>query len=113
MLWPIGPRGRTANRKEDPTRERPASEVDFSPPGKRVVKMPERMARERGYLDSIPVADVPELSGEAIEYWADDHGAQLYFIASSRPTRLATQIESFIARLIARFNNRSREDCPN
>ena len=44
-----GRKFRTANLKDDCTRECPAIEVDFSLPGERVVDMLERVARERGY----------------------------------------------------------------
>ena len=50
-----GRKFRTANLKDDCTRECPAIEVDFSLPGERVVKLLERVARERGYRDILVV----------------------------------------------------------
>ncbi|WP_454283597.1 DDE-type integrase/transposase/recombinase [Roseovarius sp. MBR-79] len=75
-----GRKFRTANLKDDCTRECPAIEVDFSLPGERVVEMLERVARERGYPDILVVDNGPELRGRALDRWADDHGVQLYFI---------------------------------
>ena len=84
-----GRKFRTANLKDDCTRECPAIEVDFSLPGKRVVEMLERVARERGYPDILVVDNGPELRGRALDGWADDHGVQLYFIDPGKPTQNA------------------------
>ena len=75
-----GRKVRTANLKDDCTRERPAIEVDFSLPGERVVEMLERVARERGHPDILVVDNGPKLRGRALDAWADDKGVQLYFI---------------------------------
>ncbi len=99
-----GRKFRTANLKDDCTRECPAIEVDFSLPGERVVDMLERVARERGYPDILVVDNGPELRGRALDGWADDHGVQLYFIDPGKPTQNA-YIES--------FNGRYREECLN
>lgn len=99
-----GRKFRTANLKDDCTRECPAIEVDFSLPGERIVQMPERVARERGYPDIVVVDNGPELRGRAMDGWADDHGVQLYFIDPGKPTQNA-YIES--------FNGRFREECLN
>jgi putative transposase len=48
-----GRKFRTANLKDDCTRERPAILVDFSLPGSRVVGMLDRAAGERGYPDML------------------------------------------------------------
>ena len=53
-----GRKFRTANLKDDCTRECPAIEVDFSLPGERVVEMLNRVARERGYPDVLVVDNV-------------------------------------------------------
>ena len=50
-----GRKFRTANLKDDCTRECPAIEVDFSIPGERVVEMLNQVARERGYPDILVV----------------------------------------------------------
>jgi hypothetical protein len=54
-----GRRFRTANLKDDRTRECPAILVDFSLPGRAVVGMLEDVARERGYPDMLVVDNGP------------------------------------------------------
>jgi putative transposase len=75
-----GRRFRTANLKDDCTRECPAIAVDFSLPGQRVVAMLEDVARERGYPDILVVDNGPELRGRELDRWAHDHGVRLFFI---------------------------------
>ncbi|MEM6304398.1 MAG: IS3 family transposase [Pseudomonadota bacterium] len=99
-----GRKFRTANIKDDCTRECPAIEADFSLPGERVVEMLQRVAQERGYPDILVVDNGPELRGRALDAWADDHGVQLYFIDPGKPTQNA-YIES--------FNGRFRDECLN
>ncbi len=99
-----GRKFRTANLKDDCTRECPAIEVDFSLPGERVVNLLNRVARERGYPDILVVDNGPELRGRALDAWADDNGVQLYFIDPGKPTQNA-YIES--------FNGRFRDECLN
>ena len=53
-----GRKFRTANLKDECTRECPAIEVDFSLPGERVVELLNRVARERGYPDILVVDNV-------------------------------------------------------
>ena len=74
-----GRKFRTANLKDDCTRECPAIDVALSIPGSRVVEMLERVAREQGYPDVLTVDNGPEFRGRALDGWADDHGVQLYF----------------------------------
>lgn len=52
---------RTANLKDDCTRECPAINADFSLPGERVVELLNRLARERGCPDILVVDSGPEL----------------------------------------------------
>ena len=59
---------RTANLKDDCTRECPAIVAALSLPGSRVVKMLERVARERGYPDVLTVDNDPELRGRALPH---------------------------------------------
>lgn len=81
-----GRKFRTANLKNDCTRECPAIDVDFSLPGERVVELLNRVARERGHPDILVVDKGPELRGRALDAGADDNGVQLYFIdLASRP----------------------------
>ena len=99
-----GRKFRTANLKDDCTRECPAIDVDFSLPGERVVELLNRVASERGHPDILVVDNGPELRGRALDAWADDNGVQLYFIDPGKPTQNA-YIES--------FNGRFREECLN
>jgi putative transposase len=97
-----GRRFRTANLKDDCTRECPAILVDFSPPGQRVVGMLDDVARERGYPAMLVVDNGPELRGRELDRWAHDHGVRLFFIDPGKPMQNAS-IES--------FNGRFREEC--
>jgi putative transposase len=97
-----GRRFRTANLKDDCTRECPAILVDFSLPGSRVVGMLEDVAGERGYPDMLVVDNGPEFRGRELDRWAYEHGVQLFFIDPGKPMQNAS-IES--------FNGRFREEC--
>ena len=97
-----GRRFRTANLKDDCTRECPAILVDFSLPGQRVVGLLEDVARERGYPDMLVVDNGPELRGRDLDRWAHEHGVRLFFIDPGKPMQNAS-IES--------FNGRFREEC--
>jgi putative transposase len=97
-----GRRFRTANLKDDCTRECPAILADFSLPGQRVVGMLDDVARERGYPDMLVVDNGPELRGRELDRWAHDHGVRLFFIDPGKPMQNAS-IES--------FNGRFREEC--
>ena len=93
---------RTANLKDDCTRECPAIIADFSLPGSRVVAMLEDVARERGYPDMLVVDNGPEFRGRELDRWAYEHGVKLFFIDPGKPMQNAS-IES--------FNGRFREEC--
>jgi putative transposase len=97
-----GRKFRTANLKDDCTRECPAIRVEFSLPGNRVVEMLENAARERGYPDMIVVDNGPEFRGRDLENWAHDHGVKIFFIDPGKPMQNGS-IES--------FNGRFREEC--
>jgi putative transposase len=97
-----GRKFRTANLKDDCTRECPAILVDFSLPGQRVVGMLEDVARERGYPDMLVVDNGPELRGRDLDRWAYEHGVRLFFIDPGKPMQNGS-IES--------FNGRFREEC--
>ena len=97
-----GRRFRTANLKDDCTRECPAILVDFSLPGQRVVGVLEDVARERGYPDVLAADNGPELRGRELDRWAHEHGVRLFFIDPGKPMQNAS-IES--------FNGRFREEC--
>ncbi len=97
-----GRRFRTANLKDDCTRERPAILVDFSLPGQQVVGMLEDVARERGHPDMLVVDNGPELRGRDLDRWAHANGVKLFFIDPGKPMQNGS-IES--------FNGRFREEC--
>ena len=97
-----GRKFRTANLKDDCTRECPAIAVDFSLPGSRVVAMLEDVARERGCPDMLVVDNGPELRGRDLDRWAYENGVKLFFIDPGKPMQNAS-IES--------FNGRFREEC--
>ena len=97
-----GRRFRTANLKDDCTRECPAIRVDFSLPGQRVVAMLEDVAQVRGYPDVLVVDHGPELRGRDLERWAYENGVKLFFIDPGKPMQNGS-IES--------FNGRFREEC--
>jgi putative transposase len=97
-----GRKFRTANLKDDCTRECPAILVDFSIPGRRVVAMLEDAAQARGYPDMLVVDNGPELRGRDLDHWAHEKGVKLFFIDPGKPMQNAS-IES--------FNGRFREEC--
>ena len=97
-----GRRFRTANLKDDCTRECPAILVDFSLPGARVVAMLDDVARDRGYPDMLVVDNGPEFRGRELDGWAHRSGVKLFFIDPGKPMQNAS-IES--------FNGRFREEC--
>ena len=99
-----GRKFRTANLKDDCTRECPAIEVDLSLPASRVVAMLERAGAERGFPETLVVDNGPELRGRALEEWAWHRGVKLFFIDPGKPVQNA-YIES--------FNGRFREECLN
>ena len=97
-----GRKFRTANLKDDCTRECPAIVADFSLPGHRVVAMLEDAAQARGYPDMLVVDNGPELRGRDLDHWAHEKGVKLFFIDPGKPMQNAS-IES--------FNGRFREEC--
>jgi putative transposase len=97
-----GRRFRTANLKDDCTRECPAIIADHPLPGQRVVGMLEAAARERGYPEMLVVDNGPELRGRDLDRWAHEHGVRLFFIGPGKPMQNGS-IES--------FNGRLREEC--
>jgi putative transposase len=97
-----GRKFRTANLKDDCTRECPAILVDFSLPGHRVTLMLDDVARERGYPDILVVDNGPEFTGRDLENWAHQNGVKLFFIDPGKPMQNGS-IES--------FNGRFRDEC--
>jgi putative transposase len=97
-----GRKFRTANLKDDCTRECPTIVVDFSVPGRRVVAMLEDGAKVRGHLDMLVVDNGPELRGRELDRWAYENGVRLFFIDPGKPMQNGS-IES--------FNGRFHEEC--
>lgn len=95
---------RTLNVVDDFTRECPAIEVDTSLPGLRVVRVLDRLVRERGVPQRILVDNGPEFAGRALDRWVYEHGVELHFIQPGKPTQNAW-VES--------FNGKFRDECLN
>lgn len=95
---------RTLNIVDDLTRECPAIEVDTSLPGRRVTRVLDRVAVDRGYPARLVVDNGPEFAGRALDEWAYHNGVELHFITPGRPVENA-YIES--------FNGKFRDECLN
>ena len=96
---------RTANLKDDCTRERVAIDVDHSLPGASVAAMPERAVRERGRAPDIITADNgTEFRSRAVQSRASERRVRPFFIDPGKPTR-NPYTES--------FNGRFRIECLN
>jgi putative transposase len=86
------------------TREALALEVDTSLPGRRVVRVLERLLAERDRPVQLVLDNGPELISRALEEWARQHAVTLHFIDSGKPIQNA-HCESFHGRL--------RDECLN
>ena len=99
-----GRRLRVLTLVDDYSRECPAIEVDTSLPGARVVRVLEKVSRERGLPETIVVDNGPEFAGKALDAWAYEKGVGLHFIEPGKPVQNA-YIES--------FNGKLRDECLN
>jgi len=97
-----GRKFRTLNLMDGFTRESPRIEVDTSLPGRRVVRVLEKVAGERGYPQAIQVDNGPEFISRVVDQWAFAHGVELHFSEPGQPTQNA-HIES--------FNGKFRDEC--
>ena len=97
QVWPMdfmadalssGRKLRTLNVVDDYTRECLAIEVDTSLPGARVVRVLERLGRERGRPRQIRTDNGPEFAGRALDQWASRKGWSS--TSSSRESRCRT-----------------------
>lgn len=86
------------------TREALALEVDTSLPGRRVVRVLDRLRGERPAPAQIVLDNGPELISRVLEQWADQQAITLHFIAPGKPVQNAF-CESFHSRL--------RDECLN
>jgi putative transposase len=86
------------------TREALALEVDTSLPGRRVVRVLDRLLDEREHPVQLVLDNGPELISRALEAWAHRHAVALHFIDPGKPIQNA-HCESFHGRL--------RDECLN
>jgi putative transposase len=86
------------------TREALALEVDTSLPGSRVVRVLERLRKERPLPALLVLDNGPELISRVLEQWAHQHAVTLHFIDPGKPIQNA-HCES--------FHGRVRDECLN
>jgi len=99
-----GRRFRTLNVVDDYTRECVAIEVDTSIGGVRVVRVLEKLKKERGLPRQIRSDNGAEFLSRAVDQWAFEQGLQWHTIQPGRPME-NSYIES--------FNGRFRDECLN
>ncbi len=92
---------RTLNIIDDFNREALWIEVDTSLPARRVIRVLEQVAAERGYPQVIRSDNGPEFIAQVIADWASDHHLSWAFIEPGKPAQNA---------YIERFNRTYRED---
>lgn len=99
-LW-YGKRFRTFNLTDDFNREALTIEVDISLEARRIVRVLDRVASERGYPTKLRMDNGPELTSVHIAAWAETHGIELIFIEPGKPMQNG---------FIERFNRTYREE---
>ena len=99
-----GRRFRALNVLDDCSRESVAIEVAVSIPGRRVTRVLDHVAAERGYPDAIVMDNGPEFTGRALDRWAAEHGVHLHFIDPGKPMQNA---------FVESFNDKFRSECLN
>jgi len=99
-LW-YGQRFRTFNLVDDFNREGIAIEIDTSLPAKRIIRVLDRVALERGYPAKLRVDNGPELTSVQMADWAEAHRVELEFIQPGKPMQNG---------FIERFNRTYREE---
>jgi putative transposase len=99
-----GRKVRTLSIEDAYTRELLAVEVDTSLPALRVVRVLERLHRERGLPERIVIDNGTEFTSKALDQWAYENNVTLQFITPGRPMENG-YIES--------FHGRFREECLN
>lgn len=85
-------------------REALVLEVDTSITGRRVKRILDEIAAERGYPESITSDNGPEFTSRVMDAWAYKHGIKLDFIDPGKPVQNA---------LVESFNGRFRDECLN
>ncbi len=96
---------RTLNVVDDATRECLAIEVDTSLSGRRVGRVLDAIARERGrYPSRIVLDNGPECTSKALNEWAYQRGVTLAFIRPGKPVENC---------FVESFNGKFRDECLN
>lgn len=80
---------RTLNVIDDFNREGLATEVDYSLPSERVVRVLDQVAEERGYPRKLRSDNGPEFIAQALATWAEEHDVELIPIEPGKPTQNA------------------------
>jgi putative transposase len=99
-----GRKFRTLTIVDEHTRECPALEVDTSLPGKRVIRVLENLAGDRGIPKEIRVDNGPEFVCRALRSWCEAKNILLKYIDPGKPMQNG-HVES--------FNGRFRDECLN
>ena len=92
---------RVLNIIDDFNREALWTEVDFSIPSERVVRVLDNLAEYRGYPARLRSDNGPEFIAQALEDWASEHHVTLAFIEPGKPAQNG---------YVERFNRTYRED---
>ena len=93
-----GRRFLTFNVLDDFNREALAIEIDLNLPAARIIRVLNRIARQRGYPEKLRCDKGPELVSVQLPGWAEDPDVNLEFIKPGKPTR-----SSFIERFNRTF----------
>jgi putative transposase len=99
-----GRRFRVLTIVDDFSRECPALEADHSLTGKRVTRVLDRIALNRGLPEVITVDNGPEFISKALDLWAFGNNVRLRFIQPGKPMQNA---------FIESFNGKFRDECLN
>jgi len=99
-----GNRFRVFNVMDDFNRQCLAVEIDTSLPGRRLVRVFERLRSERGLPDVLRVDNGPEFLGGEFVSWAESAGMFIQYIQPGAPNQNA---------YIERFNRTYREEVLN
>ena len=86
------------------TRESLAIEADHSLPGRRVVRILDRLIEQKGVPEAITSDNGPEFTSIVMDKWAHENGVKLDFIRPGKPIENA-YAESFMGRF--------RDECLN
>ena len=99
-----GQRFRTFNVLDDSSREVLAVEVDTNLPAARIIRVLDRIAAWKGYPTKMRMDNGPEFVSGQLAGWALQHGIDLEFTQSGKPTQNS---------YMERFNRTFREEVLN